>query len=98
MDAVPDIVDAVLIFLALLSLLIWTVGIAKFVAFYRNAGDDRQFLQAFAKATHVQELLGVMQSAKGRLARVCQFRSLLMTNAKCCCMRSSCNRISNRPG
>ncbi|PKO93985.1 MAG: flagellar motor protein MotA [Betaproteobacteria bacterium HGW-Betaproteobacteria-1] len=72
MDAVPDIVDAVLIFLALLSLLIWTVGIAKFVAFYRNAGDDRQFLQAFAKATHVQELLGVMQSAKGRLARVCQ--------------------------
>lgn len=72
MDAVPDIVDAVLIFLALLSLLIWTVGIAKFIAFYRNAGDDRRFLQAFTKATHVQELLGVMQSAKGRLARVCQ--------------------------
>lgn len=72
MDAIPDIVDAVLIFLALLSLLIWTVGIAKFVAFYRNAGHDRQFLQAFAKATHVQELLGVMQSVKGRLARVCQ--------------------------
>ena len=72
MDAVPDIVDAVLIFLALLSLWIWTIGIAKFVAFYRNAGNDRQFLQDFAKATHVQELLGVVKSAKGRLARVCQ--------------------------
>ncbi|CAG0996586.1 Biopolymer transport protein ExbB [Methylophilaceae bacterium] len=72
MDAVPDIVDAVLYFLALLSVLIWTVGIAKFIAFYRNAGYDHRFLQDFVKAGHVREVLGLVRSAKGRLARVCQ--------------------------
>ncbi|MDP2246830.1 MAG: hypothetical protein Q8J65_01765, partial [Nitrosomonadales bacterium] len=72
MDTVPDIVDAVLYFLALLSLLIWTVGIAKFIAFYRNSAHDRRFLQDFAKATHQQELTAITQAAKGRLARICQ--------------------------
>lgn len=72
MDSVPDIVDAVLYFLALLSLLIWTVGIAKFITFYRNSGDDRRFLQDFAKASHEQDLVAITNKAKGRLARVCQ--------------------------
>ncbi len=33
MDAIPDVVDVVLIFLALLSLMIWTIAIAKFITF-----------------------------------------------------------------
>jgi biopolymer transport protein ExbB len=72
MDAVPDIVDAVLYFLALLSLLIWTVGIAKFISFYKNTRYDQLFMQDFARAKHVQEVLSLVQAANGRLARVCR--------------------------
>ena len=47
MDSIPDIVDLVLWFLALLSVLVWTIGGAKFVAFHlagrRNAGFKQQF-------------------------------------------------------
>lgn len=72
MDATPDIVDVVLYFLALLSLLIWTVGIAKFISFYKNTKRNHQFLQAFANAGHIQELLSLMKSSNGSLARVCR--------------------------
>lgn len=72
MDAVPDIVDAVLIFLVILSVLIWSVGISKYLVFYRNSRFDREFLAVFSKARDIQDLLAVMSSTKGRLARVCQ--------------------------
>lgn len=72
MDSVPDIVDAVLIFLVLLSVLIWTIGIAKFVAFFRNARYDRRFLQAYAKAGHLHDVLVLVKGARGRMARICQ--------------------------
>lgn len=72
MDAVPDIVDAVLIFLALLSVLIWTIGIGKFVVFYRSSRHDRHFLQAYAKAAHVHDVLALVKTAQGRLVRICQ--------------------------
>lgn len=72
MDAVPDIVDAVLIFLVILSVIIWSVGISKYLAFYRNSRFDREFLAVFSKARDIQDLLAVMSSTKGRLARVCQ--------------------------
>ena len=72
MDTVPDIVDAVLIFLALLSVLIWTIGITKFVVFYRNARYDREFLKAFSRAKHISEVQGFISSTQGRLSRVCQ--------------------------
>lgn len=72
MDSVPDIVDAVLVFLALLSVLIWTIGIAKFVAFFRNARYDQRFLKAYTNASHVHEVLALVKNAQGRLARICQ--------------------------
>lgn len=72
MALVPNIVDSVLILLAFLSLIIWTVGIAKYVTFHRNARHDRRFLQAFSKTKHVHELLDIIHSTKGRLSRVCQ--------------------------
>lgn len=72
MDSVPDIVDAVLIFLAFLSVLIWTVAITKFFVFYRNTAHDRNFLKLFSQVKHIDELPGVISSTKGRLSRVCQ--------------------------
>lgn len=72
MDAVPDIVDAVLYFLGFLSILIWAVGIAKAIALYRGAGDDRHFMQGFTVAMDVRDLQSLMSSAQGRLARICR--------------------------
>lgn len=72
MDATPDIVDVVLYFLALLSVLIWTVGIAKFFSFYKNTKLDHQFLQAFSEANHIQELMNLAKSTNSRLARICR--------------------------
>ncbi|WP_292754811.1 MotA/TolQ/ExbB proton channel family protein, partial [Methylophaga sp. UBA4502] len=72
MDSVPDIVDAVLIFLAFLSVLIWAVAITKFVVFYRNTGYDRHFLRQFSQIKHIDELPEIVASTKGRLSRVCQ--------------------------
>lgn len=72
MDSVPDIVDAVLIFLAFLSVLIWAVAITKFFVFYRNTGHDRHFLRQFSQIKHIDELPAIISSTKGRLSRVCQ--------------------------
>lgn len=72
MDSVPDIVDAVLIFLAFLSVLIWAIAITKFAVFHRNTGYDRTFLRLFSQIRHIDELPTVISSTKGRLSRVCQ--------------------------
>src|SRR5690554_6792077 len=72
MDSVPDIVDAVLIFLAFLSVLIWTVAITKFFVFYRNTSHDRTFLRLFSQVRGIDELPEIISSTKGRLSRVCQ--------------------------
>ncbi|HEC73091.1 MAG TPA: MotA/TolQ/ExbB proton channel family protein [Methylophaga aminisulfidivorans] len=72
MDSVPDIVDAVLIFLALLSVLIWSVAISKYITFHRNAKHDRDFLTLFSKTKSIQDLLNMMGSKQSRLARVAQ--------------------------
>lgn len=72
MDSVPDIVDAVLIFLAFLSVLIWAVAITKFFVFYRNTGRDRHFLRLFSQIKHIDELPAIISSTQGRLSRVCQ--------------------------
>ena len=60
MDSVPDIVDAVLIFLAFLSVLIWAVAITKFFVFYRNTGHDRHFLRQFSQIKHIDELPAII--------------------------------------
>ncbi|HDY84555.1 hypothetical protein LCGC14_0536530 [marine sediment metagenome] len=72
MDAVPDIVDAVLIFLAFLSVLIWAISITKFVVLYRNAAYDREFLKMFSEAKYISDVKSFMPSTHGRLSRVCR--------------------------
>jgi len=71
MDSTPDIVDAVLILLVFLSVLIWGVAIAKFVAFRRNRKLDEKFLRAFHGAKHVDDLWNLASETKGRIARIC---------------------------
>ncbi len=71
MDAIPDVVDVVLIFLALLSLMIWTIAIAKFITFYHNTQYDQQFRHSFDRARHLNDLPLLLKAATGNLARVC---------------------------
>ncbi len=70
MDATPDIVDLVLWFLAALSLLIWTITIAKFFSFKRNAKDNWQFLQAFSTSNDLSRLQKVAGESSGNLSRL----------------------------
>lgn len=70
MDATPDIVDAVLYFLAALSVLIWTISIAKFVTFYGNGKGNRQLLQDFAATDEIGQLQQLLANARGNLARL----------------------------
>jgi|SRR5690606_2861973 biopolymer transport protein ExbB len=72
MDEIFDIVDVVLYFLALLSVVVWAVAIAKAFMFFRLGRQNRRFLQAFAEVQHLRSLAGLAKSAKGSLARICQ--------------------------
>lgn len=72
MDAIPDIVDLVLGFLVMLSLLIWTIGIAKCISFYRHQQHNRHFMDRFQDVAHVQDLGVVLNSTQGSLSRICQ--------------------------
>lgn len=49
MDSVPDIVDAVIILLALLSAVIWSVVTGKYISFQSNAKYERDFLSLLSK-------------------------------------------------
>lgn len=71
MDTTPDIVDAVLILLVFLSVLIWGIALAKYMAFRKNRKLDEKFLSAFEEANHVDDLWNLVEDAKGRMARVC---------------------------
>ena len=71
MDEVFDIVDIVLYLLALLSVVVWAVTIAKAMLFFRIGRQNRKFMQAFAEIKHLRGLTA-LKSAKGSLARVCQ--------------------------
>lgn len=72
MDEVFDIVDLVLYFLALLSVVVWAVAIAKAFMFFRIGRQNRKFMQAFADIQHLRGLSTLAKSAKGNLARICQ--------------------------
>ncbi|WP_297810678.1 MotA/TolQ/ExbB proton channel family protein [uncultured Methylophaga sp.] len=67
----PNIVESVLIFLIFLSVLIWAVGISKYVSFMQYARADRAFLRHFSGSSHVSDLDDGEMNQKGRLARVC---------------------------
>lgn len=72
MDEVFDIVDLVLYFLALLSVIVWAVTIAKACMFFRIGRQNRKFMQAFSEIKHLRGLSALAKSAKGSLARICQ--------------------------
>jgi len=72
MDAIPDIVDIVLGVLVALSVLVWTIAIAKLVGFYSNAQKNQQLREEFDRAKHINELPRLMANAQGSLARICR--------------------------
>ena len=72
MDEIFDIVDLVLYFLALLSVIVWAVTIAKAFMFFRIGKQNKKFMRAFAEIKHLRGLTAVAKSTKGSLARICQ--------------------------
>jgi biopolymer transport protein ExbB len=71
MDTAFDIVDVVLGVLAFLSVLTWTVGIVKFIAFRRDSRANEAFLTAFRQVSGPRDLAGILDSAAGTLAAIC---------------------------
>ena len=72
MDEVFDIVDLVLYFLALLSVIVWAVTIAKAFMFFRMGKQNKKFMRAFAEIKHLRGLTTVAKFTQGSLARICQ--------------------------
>lgn len=70
MSAIPNVVEIVLWFLALLSVLTWLVIILKVHALWRDARDNRIFLLGFNKAGQVLELQALVATASGTLAKI----------------------------
>jgi biopolymer transport protein ExbB len=70
MDTTPDIVDLVLGFLALLSLIIWTIIIAKAISFYQANQHIRQFQSRFDGLVHINDLTSLVTATSGILARI----------------------------
>lgn len=67
-----NIVDLVLWFLGFLSLITWTIIIAKFVTFTLSKGNNQKFIKSFRNISHLGELKQLLVSSKGSLSRVCQ--------------------------
>ena len=72
MDAIPDIVDVVLYFLAALSVLVWTIAIAKFFTFRSIGRENRQFLHTFGMPQSLSQIRQTTATAEGNLARLGQ--------------------------
>lgn len=70
MDAIPDIVDVVLYFLAALSVLVWAIAIGKFFSFSGDANRNRRFMLEFDTARDVGHLTQIAGAAEGSLARL----------------------------
>ncbi len=71
MDKIPDIVDLVLIFLALLSVVVWAILVAKAYLFIKVSKQNKQFLQKYNNATDVFKLGDAIKTTEGSLSRVC---------------------------
>lgn len=70
MDAIPDIVDLVLWLLAALSLLTWTIMIAKAWEFRANATSNAAMLASFARLGHVRDVRGILTPDGAALSEV----------------------------
>lgn len=72
MDNVPDIVDCVLIFLALLSVIVWAIVLVKAWIFARVKKQNAKFLQQLDGVENIFKLKETIKTTEGSLARVCQ--------------------------
>lgn len=73
MDAIPDIVDIVLGVLVALSVMVWTIAIAKLASFYGTTQKNQQFREAFDQARHINDLARLVHNhTNGSLARICR--------------------------
>ena len=72
MDNTPDIVDAVLAFLVVLSVLVWAVSLTKFVIFYRHASSSRKFMDAFVRLAHIKDIHVLLQDERSAFSRICK--------------------------
>ncbi|HEY0269015.1 MAG TPA: hypothetical protein VGC12_07265 [Methyloradius sp.] len=70
MNLTFNIVNLVLWFLAFLSLLIWTIAIAKFFSFSRNKQGNQKFLEAFYGAKKLAQLDSITRISSGSLSRL----------------------------
>lgn len=71
MNAIPDVVEIVLWFLALLSVLTWFIMILKVYGLWQDARDNRAFLLRFNKAGQALELQSLLTTFSGTLAKIC---------------------------
>lgn len=72
MDTTPDIVDAVLVFLIVLSILVWAVSLTKLVVFYRHSSSSRKFIDAFGRLKHIKEIQTLLDDQRSALWRICK--------------------------
>lgn len=72
MDAIPDIVDAVLWLLAALSVLTWTILFFKVYSFHSNERYNRRLLERFGRAALIIEANPDIAEAGGTLANICK--------------------------
>ncbi len=70
MSAIPNVVEIVLWFLALLSVLTWLIIILKVQGLWRRARDNRAFLLGFNKVEQVLDLRSLLATSSGTLANI----------------------------
>lgn len=70
MDAIFDIVDTVLWFLAVLSILTWTILIVKIYVFWHLKQANRQFLSGYFRLAEVGQLPTLVIDTQGTLSHL----------------------------
>jgi biopolymer transport protein ExbB len=72
MNMTLDIVNLVLLFLAMLSVLVWGVVIYKGWVFYKINQQNKYFADALKEVKHLRGVVTIARDAQGSLARVCK--------------------------
>lgn len=72
MNVTLDIVNLVLLFLALLSVIVWGLVIYKGWIFYKANQQNKYFSQALKDVKHLRGVVTIARDAQGSLARVCK--------------------------
>ena len=72
MNLTLDIVNLVLLFLAMLSVIVWGLVIYKGCVFYKANQQNKSFSHALKEVKHLRGVVMVARDAQGSLARVCK--------------------------